>query len=221
MNQDWSAIVPRLLHDARALLRAPSTKAQLLQRRLEDADASQLALLESVIDGHKRLELFLNRVTNLQDAMNAGQTTSLPLTTVVLAARVAAKPVLENVGGQVEFSGLPDCSVSATLEKVLIELLSNSVNFRSTERTPHARIEGQLQRDSLHLIYSDNSSGWDPRYTAKIFQPFERLDASRSQFGLGLTIAKVLVENNGGSIHAKTSQTGVCFELQLPYVLTS
>ena len=184
MKQDWETILPRLIHDAKALLRAPTLKAQMLQRKMANADPEQLQLLESIVQGHKNLESFLNRDSALNAARRPkDRPTWNAIGTVILAAKIATRNDLEQVHGRLGVGPLPACQVPVALERILVELISNSVRFRSESRALVIRIDAELDETALRLSYSDNSIGWEPQYTRQIFEPFERLDRSRGGAG--------------------------------------
>ena len=53
-------------------------------------------------------------------------------------------------------------------------------------------------------------------YAAKLFQPFQRLDARRSGFDLGLPIAKEIVARAGREIYTEPTEIGATFVFELP-----
>jgi signal transduction histidine kinase len=65
----------------------------------------------------------------------------------------------------------------------------------------------------------DNGTGFDERYSDRIFQPFERL-VGRTEYegvGMGLAICQKIVERHGGSISAKSAPgKGSTFTIKLP-----
>ena len=103
-----------------------------------------------------------------------------------------------------------------SLDKILIELIQNSVRFRREGTPPEIRVQTVAAPGLLKVLYSDNSLGWDPAFTEKIMRPFETLDPERSGFGLGLPIAVAAAERNGGAIRAASGEGGSRFEIEIP-----
>ena len=133
MKQDWEKNLPRLIHDAKALLRPPMLKAQLLRTKMEGADPEQLHLLQSIVEGQHTLECFLNRVSALSEAGRSKDRTAWnTVETAVLAVKIATKKDLEQIGGQLGLGHLPACRIPTSLERILIELISNSIRFART-----------------------------------------------------------------------------------------
>lgn len=216
MNGRWDEIMPRLVHDAKALLRGPALKTQLLRRKTVETDPAFAEALDAVIEGHKNLELFFNRVSALQEAMRAGSAAPRSAQAAIASARLGTKPMIDAAGGTWTLHRADACAITAPLDKVLIELIDNSARFRRAETPPEMCVEATAGPDALCVTYTDNSIGWDPEYTDKIFRPFETLDPARSGFGLGLAIAAAIVERNGGGIRARPDADGCRFEIELP-----
>ncbi len=105
---------------------------------------------------------------------------------------------------------------------VLTNLLSNAVKFTSRG----GKVGVELLADEVHpqflrFAVSDTGIGIEPELRERIFQPFSQADASTSRrfggTGLGLTIAKQLVELMGGTIGLdSTLGAGSRFFFQIP-----
>jgi two-component system OmpR family sensor kinase len=67
-------------------------------------------------------------------------------------------------------------------------------------------------RDRVQVFVDDDGSGIPEGEREAVFEPFYRLEGSRSRStggtGLGLTIAKQIAEAHGGSIGIETSPLG-------------
>jgi DNA-binding response OmpR family regulator len=94
----------------------------------------------------------------------------------------------------------------ARLIRVLLEnLIGNAWKF--TARTPVAQITlGAVRRDGALAYYvRDNGAGFDMRYAAKLFTPFQRLhsDAEFPGTGIGLATVYRVVDRHGGRVWAE------------------
>jgi signal transduction histidine kinase len=136
---------------------------------------------------------------------------------------------------------LPTLPGDATqLRQLFQNLLSNAIKFRHPDAPQHyvsvgwRRLAGadrfgadvptevgigRADRVFYEISIRDTGIGFDPRYTDRIFQVFQRLHG-KNQYagsGIGLAICKKVVENHGGALVA-TSQVGqgATFSVYLP-----
>ena len=122
--------------------------------------------------------------------------------------------------GDVQFNiakNLPAVSVdSGLIQQALNALLSNAMIYGKSDRP----IEVTATRDNSMLVISvaDRGAGLEPGEEAKVFQKFYRGPRTRpGGLGLGLSIARQLVEANGGQIVAQNRQGGgAMFSIRLP-----
>jgi len=106
------------------------------------------------------------------------------------------------------------------LSQVVSNLLNNAAKFSPTGGRIEvvARAEGDDAMISVH----DSGIGFPPEESARIFDMFVQLDATRSQaaggLGIGLTIVRSLVEMHGGRIEAESAgpSRGATFTVRLP-----
>lgn len=108
----------------------------------------------------------------------------------------------------------PDVTLNAderVMRQVLINLLSNAVKFTAPGGT--VRLFGELLDDGgLALGVNDNGVGMDADGIATALEPFGQIQmdvtAERNGTGLGLPLAKAMIEHHGASFHID-SQIGV------------
>ena len=106
------------------------------------------------------------------------------------------------------------------LAQVLGNLLDNAL--RHTK--PHGRVEvaARADTDQLIITVTDNGDGIAAQHLPHVFERFYRVDAARDRehggAGIGLAIAKALVESHGGHITASSDGqgTGTTFTITLP-----
>jgi signal transduction histidine kinase len=140
----------------------------------------------------------------LEDAVGSAMST--------IAASAQAKG-LRLEADLVDVSGL---ACSPSLVRVLQNLLTNAVRHTPADGT--VRVEARRTGDALQLSVADTGTGIPPEEASKIFEPFYRGDPARSSAGsgIGLTLAKRIVESLGGRIAVVEASAGARFEIALP-----
>jgi histidine kinase len=106
------------------------------------------------------------------------------------------------------------------LMQVLVNLVANAIQY--TPEGGDVTISAARQADEIHISVKDTGVGIPPEHLANLFTRFYRVDKSRSRnagggSGIGLTIAKHLVEAHGGRIWAesKGEEQGSTFTFSL------
>jgi PAS domain S-box-containing protein len=134
------------------------------------------------------------------------------------AKGVRVERILEGPG--VSVSGDPD-----RLQQVVWNLLSNAVKY-----TPRGgRVQVSLLRVNSHaeVVVSDTGIGIHPDFLPHMFERFRQADGGitreRGGLGLGLSIAKDLIELHGGTIEAASAGTdlGATFRVKLPIMVVT
>jgi signal transduction histidine kinase len=175
-----------------------------------------------------RLEELLNRMLRLaraeQQAADGGPQTldvaDLASTCEMAVARIKALAAARGVEVQMSNEGGGEVHADGDdLELVWVNLLENAI-----QHSPPAsvvRLQFQREGDSACVKVQDWGTGIAPEDLPYIFERFRRGDRSRSRetggFGLGLAIAKAIVETYGGSIRAESKlHEGTCVWVRLP-----
>lgn len=98
------------------------------------------------------------------------------------------------------------------LQQVMLNLLNNAVKFTERGEIRLDVILSKLQDEDVELEFrlSDTGLGIPPDKIMRLFSPFEQIDASTTRkyggSGLGLSIAKTLIEMMGGEISVESEQ---------------
>jgi signal transduction histidine kinase len=197
----------RFVADASHELRTPLTTIRgnisLLQREPPIEEEDRVAVLTDMLGECERLIRLVNNLLALARA-DAGK----PLR----SEPIAIKPLIEDVSRQAQmlhpyrlicYDTLLDMTILGdedALRQVLVILLDNALKFTPTD----GRITITTGADSGSVTISviDTGIGIDPAAIPHIFERFYRGDVSRTGegAGLGLAIAKTLVEGQHGTL---------------------
>lgn len=108
------------------------------------------------------------------------------------------------------------------LQQVVWNLVSNAVKF--TPRDGRVDVAVERTAAAAELVVADTGVGIDPGFLPHVFERFRqgdpRFTREHGGLGLGLAIARHIVEMHGGTIHAASDGpgTGATFRVRLPLV---
>jgi PAS domain S-box-containing protein len=109
-------------------------------------------------------------------------------------------------------------SDESRLMQVLVNLISNAIKFSPAGSV--VEVSSSLKAKSVHIAVKDHGSGIPTEDQPRIFEKFYRGKGSYSKeqkgTGIGLAIAKSLIERLGGSIGFESSPQGTTFWIELP-----
>jgi chemotaxis family two-component system sensor kinase Cph1 len=118
---------------------------------------------------------------------------------------------LAESGGSVLIGKLPPLPIdSVRLKYLFAALLDNAVRYRHPDRSPLVRIEGAETDSGMVLRISDNGAGIPDEYRERVLDVFEHLGGHRESqgTGLGLAVARRIVESCEGHIHLEEAVGG-------------
>jgi signal transduction histidine kinase len=148
------------------------------------------------------------RVVSLKEIVKAAAEALAPMA-LQKQIHVGVQPGLS----EAEMDGDP-----TRLQQVLSNLLSNAIKFTPTGG--NVRIELESGGDCHTITVSDTGEGISAEFLPFVFDRYRQADqiAGRGGLGLGLTIARHIVELHGGTIKAESrgKGEGATFIVQLP-----
>jgi two-component system sensor histidine kinase ChiS len=219
-------------HDLRTPLTAVITHAEILRDGiLGPLSERQLESIGGIINGGRQL---LEQVSEILDYARgaANQLTISPTTfsvsEIIEQARALNEPVAARKGLALDIRVSPDLpAVHADREKiahVVGNLLGNALNFTPAGGRVWLAVHAPQRAgaiDYLVIEVGDTGIGIAPEHHDLIFLEFAQVDSSASRShhgtGLGLTIARKLVELHGGRIWVESALgVGSRFYFTLP-----
>jgi len=192
---------------------APSITARALQS-IHDNATRQAKLIDDLLD--------FSRITGGRMALDRDEIDLRDLLRNVIESMVpatAAKRI------ELQFSAAPDAVVLGDirrLEQVFFNLIGNAVKFTDEG----GRIDVVIRREngSVEVRVCDSGIGIEPEFLPHVFDRFRQADSTTTRVhggvGLGLSIARQLVEAHQGTISVESEGTGrgSTFIVRLPVV---
>ncbi len=209
-------------HELRTPLTAIKGSLEVLLRGSLDDKAAATKLIQGMYREVTRLNRLAEQLLSLtrldtpvlihKEKVNLAQF----LNTVVQEAKLMAQErvITLNPGYPIVLEADPD-----SLKQVFYNLIDNAI--RHTREGGKIEIGWGKKHASVEIWVADDGEGIPPTDLPHIFEPFYRGDRSRSRrrggAGLGLSLAKGIVEAHGGTISVESSLgKGTCFRIRLP-----
>lgn len=211
-------------HELRNPLAPIVTALSIMKQRSDGIWQKERAVIERQVSHLVRLVDDLLDVSRITRGLVELKKEPLEIATIVARSIEQSSPLLEqrrhHLSITIPEQGLVVDGDATRLAQVLSNLLTNAAKYTP----PGGEIELIAERndDSVMLTVKDNGVGIEPSMLSQVFELFsqEPQSVARSQggLGLGLAIAKSLLELHGGTIVAKSEGrgTGSTFTVILP-----
>jgi PAS domain S-box-containing protein len=224
-SQAKTEFLSRMSHELRTPLSAILGFAQLLE--MDELDPRQGESVQHILKGGRHLLNLINELLEVSRIEARGKE-ALSLEPVHLATGLASaidlvQPLAAERRIRIE-KQLPDdydrhvIADQQRLKQVLLNLLSNAVKTNRTGGSVTVAVE-DTSADRIAVVVADTGDGIPTHLLERLFDPFERLGAEQSSTegtGLGLTMAKVLVEAMGGTLGVESELgVGTIFRVEL------
>lgn len=214
-----AALTTGLAHEIRNPLNAIGLQVTLLERKLHNAEVNYdifQPILDAVRSELRRIHVVNSEIMDFAKPIEVYREPS-NIQKMLLELQQTHGPTLEaaNIALNFEVHGSPILWCDADrLTQVIVNLLNNAI-----ESMPHTGGIINIHVDKTEcgnvITFKDNGSGMEPELKYKIFDLFYTSKASGT--GIGLPIARKIIEAHGGSIDvASQPDVGTEFILHLP-----
>ncbi|QJE02719.1 response regulator [Massilia forsythiae] len=218
-----------LAHELRNPLAPIRTGLDILRLRSGDAQATQRAtdIMERQLRQMVRLVDDLLDVSRINTGKFAIKTGRVELKAVVNDALEVVRPTVDLHGHELVID-LPDRPVflhgdATRLAQILSNLLNNAAKY--TNRGGRVSLKATVEERTLVLVVADTGIGIAADMLDSVFAMFVQVDStlerSNAGLGVGLSLARKLVELHGGAIEAHSAGLGhgSQFVARLPIVV--
>ncbi len=228
LDQMKSEFISTAAHELRTPLTTVLGFAELLLNKEEYGVTDprrQQELLETIVHKAERLETIISELLDLS-RIQAGHAISLNMAKVDIC-RLLEQVVAEYRGVTSAYrfqesypaERMEIVADENKIEQVMENLLSNAIKFSPKGST--IKIVGGVEKERYNVQVKDEGRGMTAEQVERVFDKFYRADASdtaKEGLGLGMSIAREIVEAHGGEIHVKSAPgcgTSITFTLPL------
>ena len=223
-EQRKNDLIVYLAHDLKTPLTSVIGYLTLLRDEPQVSDALRERYTQTALDKAERLEDLINEffeITRFNLTHVELERSPVDLTRMLQQLASEFEPMLRDKGltcetavpPRVEYTCDPD-----KLARVFDNLLRNAVYYSFPNSVIHIVME--QTEHTLTIMFWNVGPTIPKDKLHRIFEQFFRLDSSRGTHnggaGLGLAIAKQLVELHGGTISAESADSRTCFTIELP-----
>jgi two-component system CheB/CheR fusion protein len=219
-------------HDLKEPLRKIQAFGNILQSRIQDKlTGTELSYLQKMVLASGRMQTLIEDVLTLSKLSNNGvPKEKIDLSKLIRLICDDLEITIKEKNATIKIDRLPIVeAVPGQMRQLFQNLISNSLKFSggqapnisirqkplSSDEARDINVQGQ---EFTCINITDNGIGFENQYRDKIFGVFQRLHGRNYEgTGIGLAIAKKIVENHGGQISASGEiNKGAEFNVFLP-----
>jgi len=220
-NRELESFVYTVSHDLRAPLVSIDGFSSVLQKEFYDQLGQQgQHYLDRIQANVSHMDALIGHLLTLSRiGQVVGPIEEVDVSGLLAEIQQELALKLEEVGAEfVVQEPLPTIHADrGRIRQVFTNLIDNAIKFRSQERPLCIEVGGQEEDGFYRFHVADNGIGIAPPYYQQIFTPFRKLDPETEGVGIGLTLARKIVEHHGGRVWVESEEgKGATFYFTLP-----
>jgi signal transduction histidine kinase len=224
-NRIKDEFVSIVSHELRTPLNAILGWTAILQRESLTREKAARAL-QSITQNASRQARLIEELLDFSRVASGRTTLQMEIVDIrelIRAVVESMMPTAVDRGVELRLAPVPPVAVMGDmrrLEQVFFNLVDNALKF--TSKDGRVTIGVRIAEGQVEVAVTDNGAGIDPEFLPLVFDRFRQGDSTASRahggLGLGLSIAKQLVEAHQGHIFAESpgKDRGATFTVQLP-----
>lgn len=213
-------------HELRTPLAVLQTNLEVFEKKQEPEMVEYQQLFTMIKEQTARLSQLVGTLLDMTNLKSVPRTDQVTLEELVDEVFCDLDPVAEKAGISIHFndSANQDSHTDVTGSYVLLyravyNLVENAIKYNR----PHGSVSVSVKQENgqAMVLVTDTGIGISPENQKKIFDPFFRVDKSRSRAmggaGLGLALVDSIAKEHGGTVKVlESSETGSTIALMLP-----
>ena len=208
-------------HELRTPLALMQTKLELFCEEHADADAGTMQMAAFQMEQLDRLSALVRTLLSMSNLQSVSRTDEIPLAPLAEEILTDLAPLAQ----EKQVTLRQDCEEvsmvgsDALIYRLLFNLIENAIKYNKPGGTVFVSVK--QADENVILEVADTGSGIPEDCMEHIFEPFFRVDKSRSRqmggVGLGLALVREIALLHGGSVRAEVrAEGGTAFRVVLP-----
>lgn len=208
-------------HELRTPLAILQTKLELFAEEHPAMDAETAGLVSSLREQLDRLTALVRTLLEMSNLQSISRTDQIALAPLVEEILTDLTPLAQknNISLQQDCAELGMVGSDALIYRLVFNLVENGIKYNRLDGA--VRVTLRREKQTAVLRVADTGPGIPADCRESIFQPFFRVDKSRSRemggVGLGLALVREIAVLHGGSVTVESSsENGTTFVVTLP-----
>ena len=208
-------------HELRTPLAILQTKLELFAEEHPAMDAETAGLIRSLREQLDRLTALVRTLLEMSNLQSVSRTDQIALAPLVEEILTDLTPLAQknNISLQQDCEELGMVGSDALIYRLVFNLVENGIKYNRPGGA--VRVTLRQERQNAVLRVADTGPGIPADCRESIFQPFFRVDKSRSRemggVGLGLALVREIAVLHGGGVTVeRSSENGTTFAVTLP-----
>ncbi|GAC1483631.1 MAG: hypothetical protein NVS1B13_08110 [Flavisolibacter sp.] len=224
-------------HDLQEPLRKIQTfVTQLLSNELQNLSDKGKHSLQRMGVAAERMQLLINDLLTLSHISTTKlQFEHSDINIIIEEAKTELADIIQEKQAIIEVDKLsPALIIPFQFRQLLVNLIGNAIKFSKPGVTPHIKISSRITNNIVlnnqrllpdknywGISVSDNGIGFEPHFSERIFEVFQKLHNKEiyGGSGMGLAVVKKIVENHKGIITATSElNKGTTIDIFIPVI---
>jgi signal transduction histidine kinase len=231
-NHDLQQFASVASHDLKEPLRKIQLFGAILKDRFLHEDPNAMSYMERIVGSSERMAKLINDLLNYSRLSVESIYEPTDFNVLIKEILSDLELMISEKDARITVEKIPQIEAAAgQMRQVFQNIISNALKFSKPDVAPEISIQAErvtdLNPDSAtyengrfcRIIINDNGIGFNEKYLSKIFTIFQRLHNADMYegTGIGLAIAKKVIDKHGGIITAKSREgVGTSFIIVLP-----
>lgn len=233
-NKELEAFTYISSHDLQEPLRKIQTFATfILEREYDNLSDKGKEYIHRIRKSAERMRsLIIDLLSYSRTNATERKFETIDLSVIIEDVKADLKEAMEEKSAKVEYTELtPILAIQFQFHQLIYNLVSNSLKFSKQNEPSHIVISSKRitaddrfpflmpGKEYNYIDIKDNGIGFEPEFSKRIFEVFQKLHSKEDYAGtgIGLAIVKKIVENHYGTILATSELgNGATFDIYIP-----